>query len=284
MSDFLCKIAFRNPEIPDFSGRRRRPGNLSKFGVPGVPAAPSSIRAPPPSIRAPPPTMAQMAAGHARPPQPPLPPGPPPTFFPPPPAQPPLPPGPPPGARAAAAAATGVQSAVNLRASSPSTIRLALSFAPAGKVKAARPKAPPVAQSVVAEMSGEVSEGDGKGGNSMAKVSDAMMPSQPWDPPSSPMGPRLMMTWQVSDAMMRHFRSMTPLDAEAHAAYYSSRFAEADTDESSPQITSTRAAAICSCCAALLRGLRWTLHYYLLGTPSWSWYFPYHHAPLLTDV
>ena len=32
---------------------------------------------------------------------------------------------------------------------------------------------------------------------------------------------------------------------------------------------------------ALLRGLRWTLHYYLLGVPPWSWYLPYHPAPPL---
>ena len=36
--------------------------------------------------------------------------------------------------------------------------------------------------------------------------------------------------------------------------------------------------------AALVRGLRWSLHYYLHGTPSWQWFFPYHHAPLIIDV
>ena len=34
----------------------------------------------------------------------------------------------------------------------------------------------------------------------------------------------------------------------------------------------------------MLDGVRWTLRYYLDGVPSWSWYFPYHHAPLLGDL
>jgi 5'-3' exoribonuclease 1 len=33
-----------------------------------------------------------------------------------------------------------------------------------------------------------------------------------------------------------------------------------------------------------LQGLQWVLYYYFCGVPSWSWYFPFHYAPYITDL
>lgn len=38
------------------------------------------------------------------------------------------------------------------------------------------------------------------------------------------------------------------------------------------------------CCAEYLRGMQWVMRYYTKGCPSWSWYYPYHYAPLLQDL
>ena len=83
----------------------------------------------------------------------------------------------------------------------------------------------------------------------------------------------------VTAAMVSHFNAMGRDEAAAHTAYYASRGVHADeappgTDPSTllpPDSSAPMAKSIINCVAALLRGLRWTLHYYLLGTPSWSW-------------
>ena len=33
-----------------------------------------------------------------------------------------------------------------------------------------------------------------------------------------------------------------------------------------------------------IEGLEFYARYYFIGLPSWSWYYPYHYTPLLTDV
>ncbi|XP_032239667.2 5'-3' exoribonuclease 1 isoform X2 [Nematostella vectensis] len=33
-----------------------------------------------------------------------------------------------------------------------------------------------------------------------------------------------------------------------------------------------------------VRGIQWILHYYFNGVQSWSWYYPFHYAPFLSDI
>jgi hypothetical protein len=101
----------------------------------------------------------------------------------------------------------------------------------------------------------------------------------------------------VSAGMLSHWGRFTPAEAEAHRSYYDGRLrvhralsegkmrGGAEDEEELPPLTDAENAShVARWCASLLRGLRWVVHYYLLGPPSWHWYFPYHHAPLLTDV
>jgi 5'-3' exonuclease len=37
-------------------------------------------------------------------------------------------------------------------------------------------------------------------------------------------------------------------------------------------------------CYEYIRALNFTLQYYLLGVPSWSWYYPYHNSPVPSDL
>lgn len=50
------------------------------------------------------------------------------------------------------------------------------------------------------------------------------------------------------------------------------------------KITPEMKAELNAICCEYIRGVQWVLLYYYEGVPSWSWYFPSHYAPMMSDV
>jgi len=85
---------------------------------------------------------------------------------------------------------------------------------------------------------------------------------------------------RVAGFMELHFRALPPRQAEAHARYYAARVPLQSSPAPGappPPPLDGRALAryVVRWCTELLRGLRWSLSYYLDGVPSWDWCFPY---------
>ena len=69
-------------------------------------------------------------------------------------------------------------------------------------------------------------------------------------------------------------RSLTPHALPVQDRYYAEKL---EVDPSDPQ--QIRRAAI-----EFVRGIHWVLAYYYRGVASWDWFFPYHFAPMCSDL
>ena len=90
-------------------------------------------------------------------------------------------------------------------------------------------------------------------------------------------------------SLLRGWAAGADGDAEVYAEYYQAKVPlqaspPPGTEPPPPLPLPQLARYVGGWCAELLRGVAWTLHYYLAGPPSWSWFFPYHHSPLLVHL
>lgn len=66
-------------------------------------------------------------------------------------------------------------------------------------------------------------------------------------------------------------------DAESRALYYKNKFHfDVDTEEGQRRLSDV--------VASYLAGLQWCLSYYTRGCCSWSWFYPFHYGPFLSDM
>lgn len=66
-------------------------------------------------------------------------------------------------------------------------------------------------------------------------------------------------------------------DAYRHD-YYQKHF------DSNLEVGNTESDIVSTVCNEYLKGLQWVIQYYKLGIPTWTWCYPYHYGPLITDL
>ena len=70
---------------------------------------------------------------------------------------------------------------------------------------------------------------------------------------------------------------MTGGDAESRVLYYKNKFHfDVDTEEGQRRLSDV--------ITSYLAGLQWCLSYYTRGCCSWSWFYPFHYGPFLSDM
>lgn len=67
-------------------------------------------------------------------------------------------------------------------------------------------------------------------------------------------------------------------DAPAAKAFYYSKKLKFDVN------TNTGLALQKKMLHKYLEGLQWVLYYYYKGAQHWRWYYPYHYAPMISDI
>jgi 5'-3' exoribonuclease 1 len=77
---------------------------------------------------------------------------------------------------------------------------------------------------------------------------------------------------------MKDFARTFAVDAPAAKAKYYKTKVKIDT--STPEGEKEKARMM----RKYLEGTQWVLYYYYKGCQHWRWYYPYHYAPMISDI
>eukprot|EP01022_Parablepharisma_sp_SALTPOND_P008218 TRINITY_DN1353_c0_g1_i1.p1 TRINITY_DN1353_c0_g1~~TRINITY_DN1353_c0_g1_i1.p1 ORF type:complete len:1171 (+),score=123.77 TRINITY_DN1353_c0_g1_i1:444-3956(+) len=86
--------------------------------------------------------------------------------------------------------------------------------------------------------------------------------------------PSLEISWQFDLKMCELYQKDVN---EAKKLYYSEKLHIDISTEDGKK-------ALAKIISKYLEGLQWVLYYYYKGVPHWGWYYPYHYAPLISDI